>query len=86
MRAAQLARLQTLLRDQGFALEMAQFLDAAYYRGIGQAVPPFLKPEEETATAAKSVREEEDRDQPRWLLCARGGHRDIRPSAMGLSR
>jgi hypothetical protein len=57
-RAAQLARLQTLLRDQGFALEMAQFLDAAYYRGIGQAVPPFLKPEEDTATAAKSVREE----------------------------
>lgn len=57
-RDAQLIKLQSLLRDKDFALEMAQFLDAAYYKGIGQAVPPFAKPEEETATAAKSVKEE----------------------------
>ena len=56
--AAQLARLQALLRDTAFAQDMAQTLDAAYYTGQGQAVPPFLKPEEMTATAPKSVREE----------------------------
>ena len=56
--AAQLMRLQTLLRDQDFSLTMAQGLDAAYYQGQGQPVPPFLKPEEMTATTPKSVREE----------------------------
>ena len=56
--ASQLARLQALLRDTAFAQDMAQTLDAAYYTGQGQAVPPFLKPEEMTATAPKSVREE----------------------------
>ena len=57
-RAAELGRLQTLLRDPVFALDMAQTLDAAYYQGLGQSVPPFLKPEDETATLPKSVREE----------------------------
>lgn len=57
-RVAELNRLQTLLRDPIFALDMAQTLDAAYYQGLGQSVPPFLKPEDETATALKSVREE----------------------------
>ena len=56
--AAQLARLQMLLRDTAFALDMAQSLDAAYYIGQGQAAPAFLKPEELTASNAKSVREE----------------------------
>jgi len=57
-RTQQFQKLQTLLRDQSFALEMAQYLDAAYYKGINQPVPPFLKPEEETATQPKSVKEE----------------------------
>ncbi|MCW5849381.1 MAG: hypothetical protein KIT87_04835 [Anaerolineae bacterium] len=57
-RTAQLQRLRKLLQDQNFALEMAQTLDAAYYKGQNQPVPPFLKPEEETATAPKSVKEE----------------------------
>ena len=57
-RTGQLNRLKSLLRDPAFALEMARSLDAAYYVGQGQAVAPFLKPEEETATASKSVREE----------------------------
>ena len=56
--AAQLARIQALLRDTAFAQEMAQTLDAAYYIGQGQPVPAFLKPEEETATNPKSVKEE----------------------------
>ncbi len=57
-RAQQLTKLQTLLRDQAFALEMAQYLDAAYYKGQNQPVPAFLKPEEETATTPKSVKDE----------------------------
>jgi len=57
-RAEQLSKLQTLLRDPAFALDMAQSLDAAYYKGQGQPIPPFVKPEEETATVPKSVREE----------------------------
>lgn len=58
VRAAELAKLQALLQDPAFALDMAQTLDAAYYRGQGQTPPPFLKPEDMTATAPKSVREE----------------------------
>jgi hypothetical protein len=57
-RDAQLARLKTLLQDKSYALEMATWLDAAYYKGQGQTPPPFVKPEEESATAAKSVKEE----------------------------
>lgn len=56
--ATQLAELQRLLQDPLFALEMAQWLDAAYYKGQGADVPPFLAPEEETATKEKSVKEE----------------------------
>ncbi len=54
----QMARLQALLQSQDFALEMATSLDAAYYRGLGQTPPPFLTPQEQTATTQKSVREE----------------------------
>lgn len=56
--ADQLAQLQTLLQDPAFALEMAQWLDAAYYKGQGQAVPDFVSAEEETAVKEKSVKEE----------------------------
>ncbi len=54
----QLSRLQALMQSRDFAVEMAMFLDMAYYRGQGQMPPPFLKPEEETATTTKSAREE----------------------------
>lgn len=54
----QLKRLQALLQSRDFAFEMATFLDMAYYFGQGQTPPPFLRPEEETATVRKSVREE----------------------------
>jgi hypothetical protein len=37
---------------------MAAHLDGAYYRGQGQSPPPFLRPDEETATTPKSVKEE----------------------------
>ena len=55
---AQLATLKTLLQDPAFALEMASWLDAAYYKGQGQPVPDFLTPEDETAVKEKSVAEE----------------------------
>jgi len=54
----QLRRLHALMQNRDFALEMATFLDLAFYRGQGQAAPPFLRPEEETATVRKSVKEE----------------------------
>lgn len=56
--ADQLKKLQTLLQSKDFALEMATWLDAAYYKGQGQTPPPFLKPEEETAVTQKSVKEQ----------------------------
>ncbi len=54
----ELVQLQVLLQDPAFALEMAQWLDAAYYKGQGQAVPAFLSAEEETAVKEKRVKEE----------------------------
>lgn len=53
-----MTKLQTLLRDQAYAREMAEYLDAAYYKSVNQPVPAFLKPEEETATTPKSVKDE----------------------------
>jgi hypothetical protein len=57
-REAQLKKLQALLQSPDFALEMASWLDAAYYKGQGQTPPPFLTAEEETKTADKSAKEE----------------------------
>jgi hypothetical protein len=57
-REAQLKKLQALLQSPDFALEMASWLDAAYYKGQGQTPPPFLTAEEETKTADKSTKEE----------------------------
>ena len=54
----QLATLKALLQDPAFALEMASWLDAAYYKGQGEPVPDFLTPEDETAAKEKSVAEE----------------------------
>jgi hypothetical protein len=56
--AKQLKRLQALLQSKDFALEMASYLDAAYYRGQNQTPPPFLGPGEDTAMVPKSVKEE----------------------------
>jgi len=56
--ASQTARLQELLQNPEFALEMASWLDAAYYKGQGEPVPDFLTPEDETSVKEKSVAEE----------------------------
>lgn len=54
----QLQRLDQLLKDKSFALEMAKHMEAAYYTGLQQTVPSFLKPGEDTSTIDKSVKEE----------------------------
>lgn len=54
----ELATLDSLLRNEAFAQETAAALDAAYYNGIGQTPPPFLTPEEKTATITVSGKEE----------------------------
>lgn len=56
--SAQFLVLKRLLQDPEFALEITQWLDAAYYKGQGQPVPDFLAPEDETAVKEKSVKEE----------------------------
>jgi hypothetical protein len=54
----QLQKISQLLKDKQFAMEMAQHMEAAYYTARQQAVPPFLKQGEDTATIKKSLKEE----------------------------
>lgn len=54
----QLKKLSLLLKDKTFALEIAQHMEAAYYNEQKQPVPPFVKPDEDTATKKKSLKEE----------------------------
>jgi len=50
---AELHKIDTLLRDKNFALEMAETLEAAYHKGIGEPAPVFLNPGDDTATITK---------------------------------
>jgi hypothetical protein len=54
----QLTVIDSLLRSADFNLSIAKAQDTAYYTGIGEPVPAFLTPAEDTATIAKSVKEE----------------------------
>ena len=54
----QLAIIDSLLQDKQFAEDMAQELDAAYYKGIGETVASFLNPGEDSLQVDKSVKEE----------------------------
>jgi hypothetical protein len=56
--AIQLQKLDQLLKDKQFALQMAMHMEGAYYTGQQQAIPPFLKPEEDASVIIKSVKEE----------------------------
>lgn len=56
--ASQLQKLDQLLKDKQFALQMAMHMEGAYYTGQQQAIPPFLKPGEDTSVIIKSVKEE----------------------------
>src|SRR5881392_612635 len=54
----QLTIIDSLLRSADFSLEIAKAQNTAYYKGIGQPVPPFLSAAEDGATIAKPAREE----------------------------
>jgi hypothetical protein len=55
---AELKIIDSLLKDKQFAEQMAMELEASYYKGIGEAVPPFLIPGEDSLKIDKSVKEE----------------------------
>ena len=55
---SQLRRVDQLLKDRTFAIEIAKHMEAAYYKGLQQNAPPFLKPGEDTSTVMKNVLEE----------------------------
>ena len=54
----ELAIIDSLLRNEAFALMIAESQHKAYYVGIGETSPPFLAPGEDTATAKIRKRDE----------------------------
>lgn len=54
----ELATLDSLLRNESFAQDMATAADAAYHKSIGQTPPPFLTTEEGAAPVSVSKKEE----------------------------
>ncbi|MES2851096.1 MAG: hypothetical protein V4685_18745, partial [Bacteroidota bacterium] len=54
----ELKKIDSLLQDKSFAESMAAELEASYYKGVGEAAPPFLKPGEDSLQVEKSVKEE----------------------------
>ena len=55
---SQLRRVDQLLKDKSFAVEMAMHMEVAYYKGQQQSPPPFLKPGEDTSAVTKSALED----------------------------
>lgn len=55
---SELAIIDSLLKSDAFSLSIAKSQDTAYYKGVGEPVPAFLTPEEDTAVVLKSAREE----------------------------
>lgn len=49
----QMLKLKSLMQDPAFAREMAEWLEGAYYRGIGEEAPPFIEPGQEAAKIEK---------------------------------
>ncbi|MEO6231142.1 MAG: hypothetical protein ABIP10_13495 [Ferruginibacter sp.] len=54
----QLHKIDSLLQDAAYAESMASTLNAAYYKGIGEAVPQFISATEETDTIKVSKKED----------------------------
>ncbi len=54
----ELTIIDSLLRSADFSLSIAKSQDTAYYKGIGEPVPPFLSPAEDSAMVIKSTKEE----------------------------
>jgi hypothetical protein len=55
---SELKAIDSLLQNKQFAEAMAMELEAAYYKGVGEPVPPFLKPGEDSLQIDRSVKEE----------------------------
>jgi len=55
---AQMQKIRSLLHSQQYALEMAAFMDADYYKSHKQTAPPFLSAKEDTATLHKTAKEQ----------------------------
>ncbi|MVM35935.1 hypothetical protein GO755_38335 [Spirosoma sp. HMF4905] len=54
----EIATIDSLLRNEEFAVEMAKTLDAAYYVGVGKTPPPFLSPKEDTDSVKIKAKDE----------------------------
>ncbi|MBS1512085.1 MAG: hypothetical protein JST86_14650 [Bacteroidetes bacterium] len=54
----QFTRLAKLLKDPAFALHTAEEMEAAYYKGLQQPVPPFLTKEDSSTTLSKNKMEQ----------------------------
>jgi hypothetical protein len=54
----QMTRLQELLQDENFSYEIAEHLQAAYYRSQHQQPPLFMTEADNTTMISKSVREQ----------------------------
>lgn len=54
----ELSIIDSLIRDTLYALQMAQRLNSAYYTGIGEQPPPFLKEGEDTAATTTKISDE----------------------------
>ncbi|MCC6287034.1 MAG: hypothetical protein IT249_04050 [Chitinophagaceae bacterium] len=57
-KSQQLQRINELLQDKQFAFDVAANAEVVYYTSQRKAVPPFLKPGEDTATHKKSMLDE----------------------------
>ncbi len=58
IRERQTKEIGRLLKDERFALEMAEHMEAAYYQSQQQQVPVFLRPGEDSAVILKTPKEE----------------------------
>ncbi len=54
----ELSTIDSLLRSKDFSLAIAQVQDTAYYTGIGQPVPPFLSPADDSSHIIKSEKDQ----------------------------
>ncbi|MEO9003792.1 MAG: hypothetical protein ABI288_03600 [Ginsengibacter sp.] len=54
----QLHKLSELLKNEQFAMGVAQYIEAAYHKALNEPVPDFLKAGEDTATFQRSFKEE----------------------------
>ena len=54
----QFKEISRFMKDKKYALEMAQYMEAAYYTAENKPVPPFVSPAEDTVTIEKNAFDE----------------------------